>query len=189
MKYRNLIFVLAMASILTIASMPRAFAQFQRRGKVELMVLGGYTWFLPKGGGHGEGAVSAPVGSGVVAGLPAWRVTCWPTSQLSLDLGFSYLHAGSGDDKTEILNVEGGVGGSLGQDGSRTQPFCSALLGLLSVSNGKTASEAYLGGEIGVRSFIRDYAAVHLQLGYRHMLGNAFGFSTLEIAGGLGFFL
>jgi hypothetical protein len=189
MKYRSMIFVLAVTIILAIASTPEAFAQFQRQGRVEVTVLGGFTWFVPNGGAKSEYAISVPAGSGVVAGLPALRITCWPASQLSLDLGFSYLHAGSGSDKTEILNIEGGVGGSFGQKGSRTQPFCSVLFGLLSVSANSQASESYLGGQLGVRNYIRDYAAVHLQLGYRRMLGKTFGFSTVEIAGGLGFFL
>jgi hypothetical protein len=99
------------------------------------------------------------------------------------------------DDDATVLALESGLGADLAPSAGKWHPFVGALIGYLSISESfgfgqdNTHSEAYVGGTLGLRHFVKDYAATRMQIGYRRTLGDYFELGNLEIAGGVSFFL
>lgn len=177
---------------LSLFSIP-ASAQTYDHGNVEFAILGGFTLLTEHTGGDGATIFGVPYV------LPGLRMSFWTKSPLVVDCGFSLLSVGADDDRVTALDLEAGLGRTFGPRNSRTTSFVNGLVGLLSLSTeDESHSNAYLGGQIGLRSMINDHAAFRAQVGYRYWLGSSknnwweedeFDFSTLEIAMGLSFFL
>ncbi|MBI5868580.1 MAG: hypothetical protein HZB43_09870 [candidate division Zixibacteria bacterium] len=123
---------------------------------------------------------------------PVWRLTFWTRSAVTLDLGFSLLTAASGGESVNILNLETGVGANLAHRNAKTVPFIGVVGGMISYSASHQDDETdpYLGAQIGARTFFRDFAAVRLQTGIRHLfVKNGKSLNLFEAVAGLSFFL
>jgi len=176
------------AGIVGFAGTGRALAQERPHGSVELAVLGGLTFIMPSGG-KAVTAVSAPTGAGLSPSTPSLRFTIWSESRMMFDAGFTFLHLENGGRNSTLGIIEGGIGMPLARRDATIQPFGTVVFGILSMSSGASATEAYVGGIFGARTFIRDYAATRFQIGYRRTLGDQFDLGALEVAGGVSFFL
>jgi hypothetical protein len=154
-----------------------ATAQTVNHGDVEFSVMNGLG-FVSSGGDNAT-VLMTPV-------PPVWRISFWTQSALTADLGFSVLIA---DDFT-IINLESGMSANLAARDATLVPFIGGLAGLLNSNDGSDSStDFYLGGQAGLRSFFRDYAAVRLQAGYRHVMLEGDDVGIIELVGGLSFFL
>ena len=158
-----------------------AGAQTVNHGNVEIAVM------------DGIGIVSSEYDDATVIMTPVppvWRLTFWTRSALTVDFGFSFLTASEDEDNFTILNLETGVGANLAARDAKLVPFVGALGGLLTLDGGyDSETNFYVGGQVGVKSFFRDYAAVRVQAGYRHVMLDDDDVGIIEIVGGLSFFL
>jgi len=157
-------------------------AQVSRQGDVEFAILPSLNL-----ASFDEDNVTALTFPSVTPGI---RMTFWTQSPLTVDFGLSYLNFSAEDeDGVTVLCLEGGPGVDLGGNGASWRPFVNGVLGLLSISSGEAESEMYVGGQVGVRHFVKDYAATRIQVGYRKTLGDYFELGNFEVAGGVSFFL
>ena len=159
---------------------------------MEFAILGGlsvlsYESFY--GSDDSETYMTIPSGSSAFPLSSMLRMSFWTKSQLVVDLGFSLFNASNGGDLS-ALNIEGGMGAVFGESDIKTFPFAGILLGILSLSNGDTESEGYIGFQGGFRHFFREHAAMRMQVAYRRFLGDEFRLeSSLEISAGLSLFI
>lgn len=166
---------------MTVLAASSAGAQTVNHGNIEIAVM------------DGLGIVNSEYDDATVIMTPVppvWRVTFWSQSALTADLGFSFLTAHEDDDDLTILNLETGLGANLAARDAKVVPFVGGLGGLLTIDDGyQSETNFYLGGQFGVRSFFRDYAAVRVQVGYRHVMLDSDDVGIIEVVGGLSFFL
>jgi hypothetical protein len=121
---------------------------------------------------------------------PVWRLSIWSPTSLTIDFGFSGLRASEDEDSFTILNLEGGVGANLAAHDAKVVPFVGAMAGIVSLSeDDDTETKEYVGGQAGVRWFVRDYAAIRVQAAFRDILVEGDNVSVIELVGGLSFFL
>jgi hypothetical protein len=178
--------------IIVFSSGLNTLAQRPDKGTVEFAMLGGISildYEGPFGSNDSETYFSIPSGSSTFPLSSMMRMSFWTRSQLVIDLGFSFLNISDGGDLTAV-NIEGGIGGVFGESDAKTFPFAGAILGVLSISNGDTESEGYIGFQGGFRHFFLKHAAMRMQVAYRKFLGDEFNLdSSLEVGGGLSFFI
>lgn len=166
---------------MTVLTASTASAQTVNHGNVEITVMNGLG--IVTANGDDATVIITPV-------PPVWRASVWTESALTLDLGFSFLSAHEDYDDLTIINAEAGPGVNLAPRDASLVPFVGGLGGLLYADNGSSSNTSfYVGGQVGIRSFIRDYAAVRMQVGYRHVMEEGEDIGIIEIVGGLSFFL
>jgi hypothetical protein len=187
-RYAGAISVSFAIGIVAFVCADAALAQERPHGSVEVAVLGGLTLIMPSGGTVVT-AVSAPTGAGLSPSTPSLRFTIWSESRMMFDAGFSFLHLENSGRSSTLGIIEGGIGMPLAKREATIQPFGTVVFGIVSMSSGASATEAYIGGVFGARTFIRDYAATRFQIGYRRTLGDQLDFGALEVAVGVSFFL
>ncbi len=138
-----------------------------------------YCWFDPD-----EGYTAATFPS--VA--PGIRITFWSISPLLIDAAMSYMRTRSDRGSiTEQLMFEVGVGADLARHAGTEHPFAGVIAGAAVIDE---QAAPYVGAQLGLRHFIRDYAALRFQLGYRVTLGrDGPDLRAIEVAAGIGFFL
>jgi len=180
-RVRSLLSI-TLASIAVTAWVTPTAAQELRHGSVEFALLESINF-------AGSGDESATILTFPTVS-PAIRMTFWTQSPLTVDFGLSFVSiSGEDNDAVTILWLEGGAGADLGKPNSSWRPFVGGLFGLISVSAYDTESEPYIGAQVGLRHFVKDFAATRLQVGYRKTLGDKIDLGNLEIAGGVSFFL
>ncbi|MEW5702798.1 MAG: hypothetical protein AB1792_11300 [Candidatus Zixiibacteriota bacterium] len=178
---RNLLGIMSVG-IAVILWMRPAAAQVTRHGSVEFAILPSLNL-----ASFDEDNVTALTFPTVTPGI---RMTFWSQSRMTVDFGLSFLHYSEEEwDDVSVLCLEGGPGVDLGGKGAAWRPFVNGIVGMLSISSGDSETEMYVGGQVGLRHFVKDYAATRLQIGYRRTLGDFFELSNIEIAGGVSFFL
>ncbi len=181
---------LTILTILTFTS--NTLAQRPDGGSVEFALLGGLNVLTFEGyfgGDNTESYLTIPGGSSAFPMTSMLRMSVWTKSLIVFDFGFSLFNVSDGGD-FRVFNTEGGIGAAFGESDARTSPFASVLLGVLSLSNGDTDTEGYVGFQGGIRHFFRKHAAVRMQIAYRSFFGDELSLkSSLEIAGGLSFFI
>jgi len=183
--------------MLLVAGLPLTAAHCDPnpRGKFEVAMLGGATVFVQ---GYSDSAVfGVPASASALPLASMLRLSWWVGSHATIDAGFSWLSLNAEGGSRNYLVVEGGPGVAFGKPGSAMSPFAGALVGVVRIP-GKVAyfrdeeersdTRAYLGAEIGVRSWFRDYAAIRFQAGYRRVFGNDEDWHILEVLGGIGVF-
>jgi len=183
-QFRPLACIGAMA-ILTVLLPGKAQSQQAAHGNTEISMMHGFV--LASSGGENDEAViiMTPV-------PPVWRLTFWTHSRLIIETGFSFLSVSSDGHNVTIANFEGGVGANLASREAKSVPFASVVGGMVSMSASHEESETdpYIGAQLGVRTFMRDYAAVRFQTGFRHVfLKDGDGTNLIEVVAGLSFFL
>jgi hypothetical protein len=172
------------AIAITLASGATAKAQAPEHGRVEFAILPSMNLLSWDDGDESATAFTFPTVS------PGIRMTFWTRTSLTFDFGLSFGHmAMEGDNDPTALALEFGPGIDFAPKKGNWHPFASVLVGYLSIGEDEAESEAYVGGTVGVRHFVRDYAATRLQIGYRRTLGDFFEAGNLEIAAGVSFFL
>jgi hypothetical protein len=152
-------------------------------------LLGQYVWdgpsitFYDKGLEDHYTAVTFP------SVAPGLRVTFWSRSQILIDAAMSWMRLRSeGGETNDNLMFELGVGADLARREGTEHPFVGFLTGFAVLENGDPVP--YIGAQLGLRHFIRDYAALRVQLGYRATLNrHEDDLRSIEIACGIGFFL
>jgi hypothetical protein len=192
MRFSNFLIV---GFLICLMLSTKALAQRPDGGSVEFAVLGGLTSLSYEdswGYEDSESYLTIPSGSSSFPLSSMLRLGIWTDSPLVVELGFSFLNVNDGDDLT-VSNIEGGIGAAFGEGSTKTFPFASILIGLLSVDGGGTGgtdTEGYIGFQGGMKYFFRKHAAIRMQVGYRNFLGDELNLkSSLEIAGGLSFFI
>ncbi len=177
-------------TIMTFTS--NTLAQRPDGGSVEFAMLGGLnvlTFESYYGDDDTESYLTIPTGSSAFPLMSMLRMSVWTKSLIVFDFGFSLFNVSDGGD-FRVFNTEGGIGAAFGESDARTFPFASVLLGVLSLSNGDTDTEGYVGFQGGIRHLFREHAAVRMQIAYRSFLGDELRLkSSLEIAGGLSFLI
>jgi hypothetical protein len=130
----------------------------------------------------GYTAVTSPV---VAPGL---RISFWSTHPILIDLAMSWMRVRDDDHHvSEEVMFELGASADIARRRSIEHPFAGVLAGVVVFDDQATP---YLGAQLGVKHFIRDYAALRLQLGYRTTLAkNRRDLRAIEAAAGIGFFL
>lgn len=121
---------------------------------------------------------------------PGLRLTFRTRSPILVDAGVMLIASGTDYNSARVdrFMLELGLGVDLGRKGSRIRPFVGAIGGGIMSDN--SAFRNYVGGQGGVRFFVRDYAALRLQIGHRTTLNDErYGFKVTEIAAGIGFLL
>lgn len=139
-----------------------------------------YTSYLPSG----SGGIHAPI-------TPALRLSFWGKTPLMFDFGTSYFASNVFGESFRAMNVELGIGVRTTYP-SRVVPSASLLLGFVSWSSNGTTNDAYMGGQVGLRTFINGRTSFRTHLGYRHTLqgpDSGFEIDAIEISLGLGVFL
>lgn len=186
MKLSGLLAYAGVITALLVLATDDSLAQQRTHGSTEISVMHGFV--LASSSEHNSDDVTilmTPV-------PPVWRLSCWTRSRITIDLGFSMLAAMSDGENASILNFEGGVGANLADRDAKTIPFVGVMGGLvsLSLSHEETEADPYIGAQIGSRVFIRDYAAVRIQAGLRHVfVKRSRGVNLFEAVAGLSFFL
>ncbi len=182
--------ILVFLSILIFTS--NTLAQRPDGGSVEFAMLGGLnvlTFESYYGNDNSESYLTIPSGSSAFPMMSMLRMSVWTKSLIVFDFGFSLFNVSDGGDFT-VYSTEGGIGAAFGDRDARTFPFAGVLLGVLSFSNGGADKEGYVGFQGGIRHFFRKHAAVRMQIAYRSFFGDDLSLeSSLEIAGGLSFFI
>jgi hypothetical protein len=185
------VIVLMLAILLLVPSgEPAAFEREER--SLELGVLTGVTFFLD-GEDNVDYTGSLPTGSsGIHAPLtPALRLTFWSDTPVIADFGASYFSSDVFGDRFSALNLELGIGLRTTYP-SRVVPSASVLFGFVSWSTEATTTDAYLGGQVGMRAFINGRTSFRTHLGYRHTLqgpDSGFEIDAIEVSLGLGVYL
>lgn len=171
---------------------PNTFAQRPTVGTVEFSILGGFSilnYEDPYGREKSETYLSFPIGSSTFPLASMLRMSFWTRSQLVVDLGISLMNISDGGDITSF-NFEGGLAAAFGEAQARTFPYAGVLMGVLSISDGNSESEGYLGFQVGFRQFFRKHAAARIQVSLRKFLGDEFDLDTaFDLSGGLSFFI
>jgi hypothetical protein len=182
--------LLMIVFLLVLLAGSDAVGQMYEHGNIEFSMLGGVTIFMPEYGDNST-IIALPQGSaGAWMGVfPGFRMSVWTDSPLLFDFGCSIFSVSEEGDDISLLNLEGGVGAAFEMENSNVSPFVQGIIGFMSISNGDSESELYLGGQGGIRYFFRETSAARFQVGYRHMMGDELDFDTVEIAGGISFFL
>lgn len=131
---------------------------------------------------------------------PGIRVTYWPTNMFLLDVAGSVVHVRQDNSEVTAYMLEGGLGVDFGRKEAKVRPYAGMLLGYANLSipdiNGgfSTArdfepSSTYFGAQLGVRQFIRDYAATRAFVAYRKLGSDFDNASMIELGVGLSVFL
>jgi hypothetical protein len=126
----------------------------------------------------------------IPANAPGLRFTFWTKSPVLVDAGLMLSAKGNDGFSAEIdkFMIELGLGVDLGKGEGRIRPFLGALGGGIMYSTSDFRN--YVGGQAGVRFFVKDYAAVRVQIAHRSTMGNDLPrYKVTEIAGGIGFLL
>lgn len=185
---RHLARAMWIAGLAAVILMPSGVvAQTGTHGDFEISVLNGIG-LLTSGGGQ-TSVIMTPV-------PPVWRVTYWTPSPVTANLGFSILAS----DGLTVVNGEMGLGVNFARRGAKNVPFVGVLGGLLLTDDesftdreyyddDNADTNFYIGGQAGIRTFIRDYAAVRFQTGYRRVMLERDDVGIIEFVGGLSFFL
>jgi hypothetical protein len=122
----------------------------------------------------------------VPVGAPGLRVTFWTGTPVTVEAGLKLDLAISDDGTGENVMAEVGVGIDLRDRTQALRPYVAVLGGLLMFND--DVSRNYLGAQAGVRYFIREYAALKIQLGHRTTMRDlGHDYRASELAFGLGF--
>lgn len=182
--------ILVFLTILIFTS--NTLAQRPDGGSVEFAILGGLnvlTFESYYGNDDTESYLTIPSGSSAFPMTSMLRMSVWTKSLMVFDFGFSLFNVSDGGD-FRVFNTEGGIGAAFGESDAKTFPFASVLLGVLTLSNGDADTDGYVGFQGGIRHLFRKHAAVRMQIAYRSFFGDDLSLkSSLEIAGGLSFFI
>jgi hypothetical protein len=182
----------ALVFLTFLAFSSNTLAQRPEGGRVEFSMLGGLnvlTYEGYYGGDDTESYLAVPSGSSVFPLSSMLRMSFWTNSLLVTDLGVSILNVSDGGEIT-VVNLEGGISAAFGESNANTFPFAGVLVGILSLSNGDTDNEGFVGFQGGLRHFFRPHAAMRMQVAYRRFLSDELRLeSSLEIAAGLSFLI
>ena len=172
---------IAVALACSLLPLGNVVAQTVNHGNVEFSVLNGVA-FVSRDGEDAT-VLMTPV-------PPVWRLSFWSPSSVTIDFGLSALRASEDEESFSILNLEGGVGVNLAPHNSKTVPFVGGMAGLISLGEeDDTETKEYIGGQAGIRWFVRDYAAIRAQAAYRSIFVEGDNVGIVELVGGLSFFL
>ena len=185
MKRFQLLACVVAVALWAVLSPGVSVAQQVTHGNTEFSVMHGLVIASSNGIGDDATIIMTPV-------PPVWRVTFWTQSPLTIETGFSLLSASAGGNTFTILNLEGGLGANLATHNAKTVPFVGAVGGVVAISmtNEESQTDPYVGVQLGLRTFVRDYAALRVQTGFRHVfVKHGGGTDLFEAVAGLSFFL
>jgi hypothetical protein len=188
MVVRRIAFALLAVMVLSAVSPDTAKAQRPKGNAIEVATMAGITVLRSKFGGNAT-EIGIPSGSSAEVLLPSLRLTFWSPGAVALDAAISFAHISSDGSNGTLSLFEAGPSFSLPSGGS-TIATLGGVFGVLSASGGGSSSDFYLGPQFIVRNRLRDYAVGRFQAGVRMFTGDDFGLDySIEIAGGVGFFL